>query len=927
MMRRVPSSIPLTLALMGACGTAFARQEGPVPEAGAQDGRTTFIRPEAAKRLVRLWDFEERPGNVEPVPRDWFRSQHNPPGAPRPGFPSWNQAAFDDDLARSGSTSVRLPVRGGSASLTLTPGVLPAMPGGRYMVTAWARTQDLVSARAFIRTRLLDAGLEIIPGTETVSEPIQTGGQWVQVRTAVEGNDNAAWIQLELELLQPRDADPRGTLAHEVREQDFVGAAWFDDIAVYQVPLVDVRASGIAGVAVSPERPALTLRVQDLTGEALSARIVVRDIDGREAASMEGPIEPGGRPVVWTPDLGKFGWYRATLTVIGPSGPVSERTTDFGWAAPDVLVDRAERRAWGVVAEETTADRVPLLPDLLSLAGTGAVSVSVWSHVGLEPTAPAASGSPSRDDIDGTINRLIEQRQDVTFVLGRAPEELAREARTDPEDTLTILTGKNDGWIAEISPLLSRFGERVARWQVGPTGADGAFWRATLAADLRQIELGFRGLVPRPVMTAPWSLEQDTAGARGIDALTVTLPANIPAESLHLYARQWSGSESMGAGPGSSVPDVNLVIEQVGSEVFGERVNAEDLARRAVAAWSAGAPRVSVRSPWVFDASRAGGASPSPASPTPPLLAWRTVVSHLAGREPAGEMPVANGVVALLARGDSDGALVAWNSHAAAEDARIVGYLGAGEVTVTDVFGNTRVSVADAGGRHDVQLGESPVFIEGVDVNLLRLRAGVHLSPGYLPSRSERHTLNVVIENPWNTPVSGTIRLAEPESWDMSPRVIPIVLQAGQTKSFPFSVSLGVAEPSGTRKITAELQISGDRRYPMLRLELPVEVGLETIQMQPTFRYLTGADGTLSDLMVSLLVTNLDSQPATLETFVHAPGQRSQQAPISALGPGESAIRRFVFPGAAKTLRGATVRTGLREMGGTGRLNKLLQIQ
>ncbi len=286
-------------------------------------------------------------------------------------------------------------------------------------------------------------------------------------------------------------------------------------------------------------------------------------------------------------------------------------------------------------------------------------------------------------------------------------------------------------------------------------------------------------------------------------------------------------------------------------------------------------------------------------------------------------------MTALLAQGEGamGGAVIAWNDFAPARDAHLSGYLGSGDVTVTDVFGNVSASVPDESGRHRIELSQAPRIIEGVDVNLLRLRAGVHLSPGSLPARAERHALSVVVQNPWDQPVSGALRLAEPAEWEMSPRVIPFVLQAGQTRSFPFSASLGVGEASGQRWIRAELEITSDRRYPTIRLDLPIEVGLETIQMQPSYRYLPGPDGTMADLMVSILVTNLDTRPVTLESFVAAPGQRSQQAPISSLGPGESAIRRFVFAGAAKGLRGKKVLTGLKEMGGTGRLNRVLEIQ
>lgn len=926
----VPLAIGQDTALPPAPDVSGRTEAAHVP---ANDPAEGFVRPEAARRLVRLWDFEERPGNVEPVPREWARNQNNPPEAPRPGFPAWNLAAFDDTIAHTGDTSVMLPTRGGSTALSLIRGVLPSMPGGRYAVSAYIRTQGLLHARAVVRVRLLDAAMRPIdsPGAHGASDPIVTAGQWVNVQTLLEGHDDGAWIHVDLELLQPSELSPTKLATHETAAQDFSGAAWFDDVRVEQVPRVELTCAASAGVSVSPSKPELRLRVQDLTGEQLRVRVDVEDIDGQTVDSLETPIESGGRQLAWEPILPAFGWYRATMTVVGPGGDsVAHRQTDFAWVTPIRASDRLLRRSWGLIAENLEARRVPHLPELIELAGTGGVSLSVWSNVGVGELDPG--DKRTREDIDATVNRLVERRQDITFVFGHAPEALAREARVDPDDPIEILAGDNDVWMPGVSSLLSRFGERVTRWQVGPTGSDRAFWRPSLARDLRLVERGFRGLVPRPTMTSPWRIEQGIEAAKGVDALTIVVPGNVPAEGIRLYASQWGGpTDAPGPmsrpqhRPNSKVPEITMVLQPPDANVFGTRDSVEELVRRGAMAWASGVPRASIDLPFSF-----GEAHDAQAVPTAALPAWRTLVSHLSGREFAGALPIATGVSALLARGEaanSTGALVAWNSHALPEDAVLTGYLGSGEVTVTDCFGNSSVSRADEGGRHRIPLSQSPMFIEGVDVNLLRLRAGVHLSPASLPARAERHNMNVVIENPWSGPISGALRLAEPAEWEMSPRVIPFVLQAGQSRSFPFTISLGVGETSGQRKISAELDITSDRRYPTLKLDIPLELGLETIQMQPSYRYLTSKDGTLNDLMVSMLVTNLDVQPVTLECFVQAPGQRSQQAPISALEPGESAIRKFVFVGAAKALRGKKVLAGLKEMGGTGRLNKVIEIQ
>lgn len=117
-------------------------------------------RPEAARRTVKSWDFEGDAGLFEPVPPGWFRAQDNPnTGRVRPGFPAFNAAILDAEVAASGRFSMRLPTRGGSTSLTLAAGVLPAIPDGDYSVVARVRTQGLEHARARIVAWFLDGGV------------------------------------------------------------------------------------------------------------------------------------------------------------------------------------------------------------------------------------------------------------------------------------------------------------------------------------------------------------------------------------------------------------------------------------------------------------------------------------------------------------------------------------------------------------------------------------------------------------------------------------------------------------------------------------------------------------------------------------------------------------------------------------------------
>src|SRR5262249_38599898 len=134
--------------------------------------------------------------------------------------------------------------------------------------------------------------------------------------------------------------------------------------------------------------------------------------------------------------------------------------------------------------------------------------------------------------------------------------------------------------------------------------------------------------------------------------------------------------------------------------------------------------------------------------PEASLAAWRTLATELSGRKIVGELAITDGARVFIAQGKSDSVLIAWNDSADPERAVIRGYLGESNVRVIDPFGNPEPS-SGPGNSVNIPIPETPIFIEGVDAQLARFRAGMRIEPGFLPARAERHHVEVVIENPW----------------------------------------------------------------------------------------------------------------------------------------------------------------------------------
>ncbi|TVQ59676.1 MAG: hypothetical protein EA379_10270 [Phycisphaerales bacterium] len=920
MHRRFRPRCRLALAALAAgwcVGAAWAEGATAVGASGASGA---IERPEAAGRIVRVFDFEERPQNPEPVPMHWVRAQHDPPERDRPTFPEWNRAAFDTAHATSGEHSVRLPTSGGSVSLRLSSGVIPALPGADYMVVANVRTEGLVHARARLTARFLDEHRRPIRHSESRSALVDTRAEWRTVRAELIGDANdAAWIQIDLELLQPRDqtaagrgpAVPPRRINHAVMLQDVRAGAWFDDVMVYQLPRISLTTEAPGNVVLAPDRPSMDISVRDLTGERLRARVRVIDIDGRTVARHETDLPGGGRRTAWSPELPAYGWFRAVLDVLNEETVVARRDIDFAWLPPAPPDGFPEAQRFGLIVEDSPPSRLTPLPHAMPALGAGAASLGAWS-----PTLERDDARARVEAMEPIVEALAEQDVALTFVIGPAPVEIGLALGRDFDSPLDLLgaertRGEVAPWEGHLHDALSRFGQRVRRWQLGATGDDGAYWRPGLKEELARVERELSRLVPGPVVTLPWSPAQPIDERIGKRALVVSLPHTLTTSTIGEHAGEWIERE-----------DVTLTLRAPAFETYGLRNALRTLAVGAIEAWRAGVPRLALEAPWSWsERDRADVASPSPA-----LTVWRQLAQRLGGRRIVGELPLARGVRCYILDGHAGGALVAWNEWAAPEDARIDMRLGDRDVTVVDLHGN-ETSVPFVDGRHTIMLDDMPVFIEGVDERLAAFHAGFRVVPEFLPAEASLHAIELELYNPWPVAIGGTLRVVEPRGWRIEPRVAAFSVPAGERRRLRMDVAFGLGEEAGKKRIVAELDMQADRGRAIVRVGAPLEVGLSTLHLTPSYAVTRGPDGRPRDVVVSLSITNNGDLPTTLQAFALAAGFPREQAPVSDLGPGQTAIRRFVFPNGAETLTGTRVRVGLIEVRGAGRLNKSVTIE
>lgn len=904
------------LWLLGAAGApVIARAQEPEP-----------ARPQAAGRVVKAFDFEEKGINPGEVPLNWYRAQDDPRGARRPGFPPWNMAklSYDDASAPAfeGSGSVYLPTKGGSTSLILAPGVIPVFEGTDYRVSAMVRVDSMENARACVMARLLDRSGATIRGSEArvFSEAADTA--WHEVHADILGKfEGAAWMQLELAVLQPSEATPGRTPAnYELVRQDYTGAARFDEVRVTQLPRLELRSNSPINVIWSPQTPRLTLNIRDLTGEQLIADVCLSDAGGAVVHRQSVAIGSGSQSQeIETPVLA-FGWYRAEVRLRSESGELASTAISFVYADrgstlggdPDGSGD--QHRLF-LTLEAFPEVELELVPDLAAALGVGEVTMPVWG------AACRPEDVPRRiERLDPVLVELAHRWIDTTMSLDRVPIDMVRPLALESSDVWRTLSRPSSEWISRVRPFIDAFAQSNTRWLIGAPQDDEAFGRASEPEILAvRRELGDQGALPPIVLPTAAEHEWDASrlDGRGVSLMTL-LNDSLTPEGVYYAVRAWAEQ----AGKLRNPPQNMFVLDRVVDREIGARAAAAELARRMVEVWNAVSTlppgeqehvHLGIRQPWSLSQDRR-----PVVMPTASFAAWRSCAAHLNGRRVVGSLPAGDGIMCyILAPIDQrspgqHGALVAWCSERSS--ATLEAMLGSGDVRVIDLFGNTTPArhAADSDRVYSVDLTTEPVFVENVDVDLVRLLSGVRLEPGSLVSTNLPQDMKIVLSNTFGTGITGRVTVLEPggtgegpsdRTWRISPRSQPFAIPAGKTAELPLSVTMGSTPESSEQAFVLDLELTADRSYGVLQIRRMVEVGMPgvSVDLQTPTVYPNG------DLGVDVTVVNTGTHSLSLTMTAIAPNSPRQKDVVFELAPGKQRYRRFMFPGAGRALHAERV--------------------
>jgi hypothetical protein len=939
----------LALVLLAGCASIAHAQAAARPE--TPQAPNSDRRPESAKRLVASFDFEEKDTNPDPVPRYWIRGQEDPAiDRTRPGFPNWNTAELDFTVASSGIGSVILPTRGGSTSLILERGVIPIFSGADYEVIARTRTVDLKSARAVISASFLDASGHLIPGTESRSRPAHTDGSWSGISLEILGNSpKAAYLQLELLLLQP-DQLPR-RIGDIVPRADVKGAAWFDDIKVLQLPRIELTTPALGNCFYGSTRPSITASVRDLTGESIDVRFSVRDAAGRIVATSHGELVAGRSSLDFTPTLPAFGWYHADVGIFSSNQRVGGAELGLIWLPPlpqrrdptgiRAATDAPSEPHFGLLIHDLPPLVAANIPAVLRAARSGAVTLPAWTD-----DLSAADLSSRMNFLAGPITQLLASNTSVSLSLPVVPADLARQAKVDADDVYGLFSRPASQWSPWLDPFLDRFGQRITRWQVGSTRSNPRLIPADLSRLTNTLSGHLSSLVPGPTTVLAWPEEM----------VGPTLPSSA---SLLVRTPQSATSQAMPGVLPAAVPDAACLVTS-GHPDAAPLDRAAELARRMIELWVTSRPAgqgLSSRSnctfylpePWTLSGPRR-----PQLSPTIELAVWRTLADRLSGRRVVGTFPAGEGITCYIlapdgSRPDTDGprsaALVLWADAPLSSNLAASTSLGQGRITFTDLFGNTVDAQPDPDADPELlsaptppirlPVSRSPLFIEGIDLDLVRFISSVRVEPRELTSSGRAAEHAIRFDNPWRGGLSAKVTIVQPgaartlggaldRSWSITPRNSQVTVPASSPARIPFSIGFGSGEEAGPRSFIADFDLIAERQYGRIRVRSEIEIALQGLALDVVARRVKTSGG--EDIIIEATLTNTGSDAINAEVTTFMPGEPRERRTIAGLQSGAQAIRRFVFRDSKSAFTGKKVVVTVNEPTRGGRISRTVEL-
>ena len=838
-------------------------------------------------RIVHHFDFDERAaGNLEDIPKYWL------PFRP-PRFPQFTYGGFDFKFGRNAPPSFHLGCNGRSVAYHYTGPETRVRANSAYRIEAFIHPDRLKHARACLSAHFLDRHgypiLDTLVRSRYLGNPSEPTG-WSRVELYLPAAPpEAATVALTAWVLQKSTWGSGMSSRRHIPHVDVHAGAWFDDITIHTVPRMNISTAA-PGNVFTPDGPQeLHIVLADHADIGLEGHLTVTAADGTPVKQRDIPVMTGGLveasviPVDHLPP----GWYHAQLEVRADEVVIASRRLAFAKLASLHRAGGANARPFGVVVGPHGRSDVDTELALLRHQAARSVKLPVWTGLPEDPPTPAQERAT-----DHLLQELVKDGFALTGVFLGPPSAIVRSDGPHPPPLLELLSGPPEVWREHLAAVAAPYAGMFRWWQIGPDAPAGPVDRKQLNVAVAQLREAMRRFITLPRLALPASdFVQPHPDKLPVEQVAVNLGGET---SPAWFPAQLDRFRQLG------YDQLSVYVEPLPARSYRRPARLADWARRIIRARFAGADTVFVPQTWHLRETAHGKVT----EPAEEYVILRTIAEILADALPGHRIRVAP-AVECLAFDHGDSAIVAaWDPYAPPEGRPYAIQLGPADRQI-DLRGRSTPLPRDQHGRQIVRLSPTPTLIPRVEPWLIDLRTSVALRPGHIESGTElaRHTIELTHQGA--RPISGSMTLDVPESWEVAPRHLSFNLIPQRPERFDVEINYPHNEVAGSRDIVAQISITGESYY--LEVPLAVEVGLKDVEVAG-MAVLEGPD-----LVVQHVVTNRSDSVMHFRGAAQVPGRERQYRPFSNLRPGDTQTTEYRFAD-ARDLAGSRVRVGLREM-------------
>jgi hypothetical protein len=732
-------------------------------------------------------------------------------------FPDYIDIKIVESRSQFGNNALRMSIDGGSAAV-FSPKI-KVRRGMCYTFSAFVFTENIIFDDVLIFAALYG----------------KNGGEPIITIRSDSIKDSAGWRRLLIDSFcvdnDKIDSVSVGLLTTQGERRDFNAKVYFTNIEIKESPNVKLFMPNNHHIFTSKTGIEVSCVMTGFDPDQDKLKFIIEDPFGRLVANREVEIIIGNRPASqfvvpkhdrWSVFEGVATWSDLPISSSGfyrirvetpksyianlrlPSGVFFDDSLQNAPPLTFVVIDQAAIAQDGIFGwnlDDWSLEEIYERRFQLSLSGVSKLKIPAW----------IAGEDKTRQrqllQISETFTPLGMQ---LTGLLSPVPQAVRDKIKVGKVNAAAIFAIPPATWTEPIQMTIQENSLLVKNWQL--TSDDDLslanipeferhFQEARRSFDRRNLGLG---------LGVAWDWTQPFPLANPVP-VTNTNRNSIPRDFISLYT-----SDKMTAADLErsllAVSEVNVrklvSLSILSGDEYDLSGRITDIVRKMVIGNVAGADAVFLSKP----ISSLNGILNSDGTPNELFPAWRTTSVLLSGRDYLGQVKLPNRSTNynFVDHFGGDVVMVVWNDSAS-DELPVIETLYLGEhVEVIDVWGKRRTPEL-AGREQKIVVGQIPVFVRGLDADIVRMRLGFKLGRVEIPSRTNNEErIPFTFVNNTSLPANVQFTVIEPRenTWVIK-SATPLSLDVGVEGKADFGIILNSQANTGLQKFKLDVTSTG----------------------------------------------------------------------------------------------------------------------